>query len=83
MVGEVAIKMFSIDVADRAPGKDLSNPAMTLENNPLAEDATVMQRRAIEDRNMRRLRIDAKLRSCPVNGNVYAGIMDTRYKGGA
>lgn len=61
-------------------GKDTSNPAMTLENNPLAKvrDPKAM----VRERNEDRLLQDAKMRECPWNGHVYAGMMDTRYRGG-
>lgn len=61
-------------------GKDLKNPAMTLENNPLA-DKCDMAASKIERRNMDRLIQDAHLRGCPTHGQVYSGIMDMRYKG--
>lgn len=75
------IEMVSFGV-ERAPGKDLSDPAMTLSPNPMAnESAEDSRRRMIESRNEDRLWEDARKRSCPWNGRVYSGIMDTRYKG--
>lgn len=52
----------------------LSDPAMTLKDNPLANGP---QRNAIVERNMDRLMEDAHLRK-GVHGAVYAGIMDMR-----
>ena len=52
---------------------------MTLENNPYAEKADPL--RPLKEMNERRLYRDAKLRGCPVRGQAYSAIMDTRYKG--
>lgn len=59
--------------------KKISDPKMTLQKNPLAHpyDAT----EPLKEYNMRRLRQDARLRSCPVRGAAYSSIMDTRFKG--
>lgn len=82
MGSRVEMAIFSMGFAERASGKDLSNPAMTLSPNPLAtESAADMRRMAIEDRNMHRLSKDAQLRACSTHGSVYAGIMDNRFKG--
>lgn len=62
------IEEFSI-LRDR-----LSDPAMTLKDNPLANEP---QHNAIVERNMDRLMEDARLRK-GVHGAVYAGIMDMR-----
>jgi len=81
VVDMMRIEMVSFGV-ERAPGKDLSDPAMTMKPNPMAnETAEDSRRRMIEARNEDRLWEDARKRSCPWNGAVYAGIMDTRYKG--
>jgi len=58
--------------------KGLDKPNMLLTNNPLSRDPKEM----IRERNMERLREDARLRGCPWNGHVYAGIMGMRYNGG-
>lgn len=73
--------MTSMSIGPSVSGKDLSDPAMTLENNPLARGAAATRVSMIEERNMCRLHKDARLRDCPINGHVYAGIMDNRYGG--
>ena len=62
------IEEFSISQAR------LSDPAMTMKDNPLANGS---RRNAIVERNMDRLIEDAHLRK-GVHGAVYAGIMDMR-----
>lgn len=62
-------------------GKDLTNPAMTLEKNPLSTGAAATRSSMIQERNMCRLHRDARLRDCPLNGHVYSAIMDNRYGG--
>ena len=57
----------------------LADPKMTLENNPYAEKADPL--RPLKEMNERRLYRDAKLRGCPVRGQAYSAIMDTRWKG--
>lgn len=64
---------------DSALDKKISDPAMTLENNPLAEEADPLA--GVKEYNMHRLREDAHRRACPVHGQVYAAIMDVD-KGG-
>lgn len=57
--------------------KKAEDPNMILDSNPLyseRKDNTV-------DRNMQRLRNDARLRG-GVHGSVYSGIMATRFQGG-
>lgn len=82
MAGRVEARIFSIAFPERAPGKDLTNPAMTTYPNPMAVDTAEDSRRLMtEERNLDKLHRDARMRSCPLNGDVYAGIMDTRYKG--
>lgn len=66
---------------DEQHSEKLKDPKMTTENNPYfdgrpdAEDLIVK-------RNTKRLYRDAELRSCPVNGHVYEGMMSMRYKEG-
>lgn len=55
-------------------------PNMLLKDNPLAPAEPGMGG-CRAHKNMLRLEKDAKMRSCPHNGVVYAGIMDTRFGG--
>lgn len=64
------------------PEAKLADPRMTTADNPLASgfkkpDPLYALKRA----NQRRLVKDAEMRSCPVRGQAYSAIMDTRYKG--
>lgn len=69
--------MFFMD-DDNAARSKARDPRMTTENNPLFEGRASAED-IIERRNMARLRRDAALKSCPVNGHVYEAFMGTRY----
>lgn len=58
----------------------ISDPRMTTADNPLASERPEPLG-ALKDLNYRRLRQDAKMRACPVRGQAYSAIMDTRFKG--
>ena len=58
----------------------LADPKMTLQDNPYARGkADPLQ--PLKRYNDRRLFRDAEMRACPVRGQAYSAIMDTRYKG--
>ena len=63
-----------------APDAKLADPRMTTADNPLASGKPDPLA-ALKRFNERRLVQDAKMRSCPVRGQAYSAIMDTRYKG--
>lgn len=58
----------------------LADPRMTTADNPLASGKPDPLA-ALKRFNERRLVQDAKMRSCPVRGQAYSAIMDTRFKG--
>ena len=62
------------------PEAKLADPRMTTADNPLASEKPDPLA-ALKRFNERRLVQDAKMRSCPVRGQAYSAIMDTRYKG--
>lgn len=68
-------------LCDPMAGKDLANPAMTLENNPLMRGEGCPIEEAIVDRNRDRLWSDRAMRRNTATGRVYSGIMDMRYGG--
>ncbi len=63
-----------------APDAKLADPRMTTADNPLASGKPDPLA-ALKRLNERRLVQDAKMRSCPVRGQAYSAIMDTRFKG--
>ena len=75
------IEVMSIFGMEEASSLDkkVADPAMTLENNPLAGERDPLA--GVKEYNMRRLREDAHRRACPVHGQVYSAIMDVD-KGG-
>ena len=62
------------------PEAKLADPRMTTADNPLASGKPDPLA-ALKRFNERRLVQDAKMRSCPVRGQAYSAIMDTRFKG--
>lgn len=69
----------SFDAYEQAREK-AKNPNMTTAGNPLLRDMDDYTQRKIIENNMDRLYRDAERRK-GIHGNVYAGIMDNRYKG--
>ncbi|MBR2699300.1 MAG: hypothetical protein IKE76_11985 [Clostridia bacterium] len=58
----------------------LADPRMTTADNPFAvEKPDPLD--ALKRHNRRRLVKDAEMRACPVRGQAYSAIMDTRFKG--
>ena len=65
---------------DPAVEAKVSDPRMTTKDNPLAgEKPDPLD--ALKRYNRRRLAQDADMRACPVRGQAYSAIMDTRFKG--
>lgn len=60
--------------------KKAENPNMTLDGNPLVRGKDVYYKEKVVENNMEKLRCDARRRN-GIHGNVYEGIMSTRYKG--
>ena len=69
-----------IGCGSAAPEAKLADPRMTTADNPLASGKPDPLA-ALKRFNERRLVQDAKMRSCPVRGQAYSAIMDTRFKG--
>ena len=64
------------------PEAKLVDPRMTTVDNPLASGLRKPDPLdALKRHNRRRLVKDAEMRSCPVRGQAYSAIMDTRFKG--
>ena len=78
---EQIIAVGCLACEDPYGGKDMTNPAMTLENNPLMRNTGCPIEEAIVDRNRDRLWNDRMLRRSTTNGRVYSGIMDMRLGG--
>ena len=60
--------------------KKAENPSMTLDGNPLVQGRDAYYKEKVVENNMEKLRCDARRRN-GIHGNVYAGMMSTRYKG--
>ena len=58
----------------------VSDPRMTTKDNPFVT-AKPDPMDLVREKNIGRLRRDARMRECPVRGQAYSAIMDTRYKG--
>ena len=67
------------DAYDKAL-KKAENPNMTLDGNPLVKGQDAYYKEKVIENNMGKLRCDARRRN-GIHGNVYAGMMSTRYKG--
>ena len=52
---------------------------MTTADNPLVANYQYMKNEAVVERNMERLRTDARMRFCGPHSEIYRGIMDNRF----
>lgn len=76
----MAVLSMCIGCGPSVPDAKLADPKMTTADNPLAQrkpDPLM----PLKDFNNRRLIHDARMRACPVRGQAYSAIMDTRFKG--
>ena len=76
----VAVEDNGLQRIDAAVEK-AQNPAMTTADNPLVANYQYMKNEAVVERNMERLRTDARMRFCGPHSEIYRGIMDNRFGG--
>lgn len=82
MAAIVSSCIFCDDSAYDAAVKKAQNPKMDLRDNPFVKQSSAEARFGeIVDKNMERLHMDARRRRDPLHGEVYEGIMSTRYGG--
>lgn len=76
-----AEQLIGCIICDPTAGKDLTDPAMTVDNNPLMRGAGCPMEEAVIERNRDRLWADKAMRRNTATGRVYSGIMDMRLGG--
>lgn len=82
MAAKVSSCIFCDGSAYDAAVKKAQNPKMDLRDNPFVKQSSAEARFGeIVDKNMDRLHMDASRRRNPLHGEVYEGIMSTRYGG--
>lgn len=82
MSKKVAVAVVTgVDSTFGAAVEKAQDPAMTTADNPLVANYQDMKNEAVVERNMERLRTDARMRFCGPHSEIYRGIMDNRFGG--